>query len=209
MRQRLTYANVMATVAVFIALGGASYAALKLPKNSVGPQQLKKNAVTTAKIKNEAITASKVKKGSLTGAQIDASSLGTVPSAGSTTTAGTASVANSLAAPEAWHVVGTPGEPQFQNKCEAIEERTPRFFKDHEGIVHLEGIYKGCSSSGETAYQLPPGFRPETLLQFPLIGNKGNIAVFPTIPPTPQVSGAVKCGGEECTLDGVTFRAES
>jgi hypothetical protein len=82
MRPKLTYANVMATIAVFIALGGASYAAMKLPKNSVGAKQLKKNAVTTAKVKNEAITAAKVKKGTLTGAQISASTLGTVPNAG-------------------------------------------------------------------------------------------------------------------------------
>jgi hypothetical protein len=46
----LTYANVMATVAVFIALGGASYAAFKLPKNSVGSKQLKAGAVTPAKL---------------------------------------------------------------------------------------------------------------------------------------------------------------
>lgn len=47
---KLTYANVMATIAVFIALGGASYAAIKLPKNSVGAKQLKKNAVTPTKL---------------------------------------------------------------------------------------------------------------------------------------------------------------
>ena len=50
LRERLTYANVMATIAVFIALGGASYAAIKLPKNSVGPREIKRNAVTLAKI---------------------------------------------------------------------------------------------------------------------------------------------------------------
>jgi hypothetical protein len=88
LRGRLTYANVMATIAVFIALGGASYAAFKLPKNSVGTKQIKKNAVTTAKIRNEAVTPAKVKKRSLTGTQIDVSTLGTVPSA---TTAGDAS----------------------------------------------------------------------------------------------------------------------
>jgi hypothetical protein len=47
---KLTYANVMATIAVFIALGGASYAAIKLPKNSVGTEQLKKGAVTETKL---------------------------------------------------------------------------------------------------------------------------------------------------------------
>ena len=34
-RSRLTYANVMATVAVFIALGGGAYAVTKLDRNSV------------------------------------------------------------------------------------------------------------------------------------------------------------------------------
>ncbi len=35
MRSRLTYANVMSTLAVFIALGGSSYAAVQL--NGQGP----------------------------------------------------------------------------------------------------------------------------------------------------------------------------
>ena len=52
----LTYANVMSTAAAFIALGGVSWAAVTLPKNSVGRAQLKKNSVTTAKIKNGTIT---------------------------------------------------------------------------------------------------------------------------------------------------------
>ena len=50
-RGHLTYADVMATAAVFIALGGVSYAAVKLPKGSVGTAQLKQNAVTGPKIK--------------------------------------------------------------------------------------------------------------------------------------------------------------
>lgn len=65
---RLTYANVMSTTAVFLALGGVSYAATALPKNSVGPTQIKKNGVTTADIKNNAVTGAKVKNGSLTAA---------------------------------------------------------------------------------------------------------------------------------------------
>jgi hypothetical protein len=86
-RVKLTYANVTATLALIIAVGGASaFAATQLPKNSVGAKQLKKNSVTTAKIKNEAVTAAKVKKGTLTGAQINLSTLGTVPSATSAQT---------------------------------------------------------------------------------------------------------------------------
>jgi hypothetical protein len=57
LRAQLTYANVMATFAVFIALGGASYAATQLPKNSVGTKQLKKSAVNSAKVKDKSLKA--------------------------------------------------------------------------------------------------------------------------------------------------------
>lgn len=43
---RLTYANVTATIALFVSLGGASYAALVLPPHSVGARQLRAGAVT-------------------------------------------------------------------------------------------------------------------------------------------------------------------
>ena len=87
---RLTYANVIATLALFVALGGSAYAAAQLPENSVGTRQLKNGAVTGAK----------VKEGSLTGTDINASTLGTVPSAahsGSADTATSAAEANRAA----------------------------------------------------------------------------------------------------------------
>src|SRR4051794_16562061 len=54
-RQRLTYANVTATLALFIALGGSSYAALSLPRNSVGSAQIRRNAVNSRHIRNGAV----------------------------------------------------------------------------------------------------------------------------------------------------------
>ena len=74
-RGHLTYANVMATAAVFIALGGVSYAAVKLPKGSVGTAQLKQNAVTGPKIKSSSVTGSDVRNGSLSGADVQDGSL--------------------------------------------------------------------------------------------------------------------------------------
>jgi hypothetical protein len=50
LRRHLTYANVAATLALFLALGGAAYAATQLPRNSVGTAQLKREAVTAGKI---------------------------------------------------------------------------------------------------------------------------------------------------------------
>jgi hypothetical protein len=69
-RKHLSYANVIATLALFIALGGVGYAAVKLPKNSVGSAQLKKGAVTLPKI-------SKSAKSSLAGARGPAGTAGT------------------------------------------------------------------------------------------------------------------------------------
>jgi hypothetical protein len=58
-RPRLTYANVIASLALFIALGGAAVAA-GLPRNSVGPKQIKKGAVTARAIRKGAVTAGKL-----------------------------------------------------------------------------------------------------------------------------------------------------
>jgi hypothetical protein len=96
--KRLTYANVMSTIAVFLVVGGgAAFAANKLAKNSVGTKQLKNNAVTAAKVKANAITGAKVKNGSLTGSDINLGTLGTVPNATSAKTAVTADSAKTAA----------------------------------------------------------------------------------------------------------------
>ncbi len=42
--------NVVAYVALFVALGGTSYAALRLPANSVGTQQIKNHSITPVKL---------------------------------------------------------------------------------------------------------------------------------------------------------------
>lgn len=65
-RQRLTYANVMSSLAVFLVLGGgAAFAAKK-----IGSNELRGNSVTTAKIKRNAVTAAKIKKNAITTAKI-------------------------------------------------------------------------------------------------------------------------------------------
>jgi hypothetical protein len=73
--------NVVGYIALFVALGGVSYAAVSLPKNSVGAKQIKKGAVTRSKLANGAVNGSKVAAGSLTGKQIKSATLGQVPSA--------------------------------------------------------------------------------------------------------------------------------
>src|SRR3954468_22599857 len=55
LKDKLTYANVTATLALFIALGGTSYAALKLPRNSVGSQQIRAGAVHSSEIRDRSL----------------------------------------------------------------------------------------------------------------------------------------------------------
>jgi hypothetical protein len=65
-RPKLTYANVMSTVAVFLVVSGAAaYAAIHLPKNSVGSKQLKQGAVKAGDLANNSVTSAKVAQGSL------------------------------------------------------------------------------------------------------------------------------------------------
>jgi hypothetical protein len=66
LRKRVTYANVTATLALFIALGGSSYAALKISGQQIKPHT---------------ITARNVKRNALNGRVIKESSLGVVPRA--------------------------------------------------------------------------------------------------------------------------------
>jgi hypothetical protein len=61
LRQRLSYANVMATLAFFLALSGGAYA-ISIPRNSVGPKQLRKNAVTNVKIKKGSLSIDRFSK---------------------------------------------------------------------------------------------------------------------------------------------------
>jgi hypothetical protein len=89
LRQQLSYANVMSSIAVFVVLGGGAYAATTLPKNSVGSKQIKPNAVTSSKIKNGSLLSSDFKPGQLrAGASGPAGAAGPAGPAGSAGAAG-------------------------------------------------------------------------------------------------------------------------
>src|SRR5215213_10667983 len=74
-RQLGSPAMIVACVALIVALGGVSYAAGVLPKNSVGTAQLKKKAVTASKLRKNAVSAAKVKDGTLLAADFRAGQL--------------------------------------------------------------------------------------------------------------------------------------
>ncbi|HEU4801925.1 MAG TPA: hypothetical protein VFS73_01975 [Solirubrobacterales bacterium] len=73
-RPKLTYANVMSTIAVFAALGGSAWAASK-----IGTKQIEAGAVTAKKLHKNAVTTKKIKDDAVTGAKADEASFGPVP----------------------------------------------------------------------------------------------------------------------------------
>ena len=77
LRSKLTYANLMATFAVFLMLTGIGYAVAALPKKSVGPKQLKNGAVRSKKIKKNAVNASKIRKGAVGRSELANGAVGT------------------------------------------------------------------------------------------------------------------------------------
>jgi hypothetical protein len=68
--RRLTYANVIATMALFLALGGGAVWAANKQATKVGTGKIKPNAVTAGKIKANAVTTSKIRENAVTNAKI-------------------------------------------------------------------------------------------------------------------------------------------
>ena len=95
-------ALVISLLALFLALGGTTYAATSLPKNSVGTKQLKNGAVTRTKISSGTLASLKGPKGDKgdTGAPGQDGTNGTNGTIGTNGTNGTA---------RAWALVGPLG----------------------------------------------------------------------------------------------------
>ena len=111
------------------------------------------------------------------------------------------------------HIVGEPGEPDFLNGCGNVgspggSDLPVGFFKDDQGVVHLQGVFYGCSptNAGTVAFQLPKGYRPAAgkELKFPMVSGVAFVGGN-GVPP-----GAVQCNyNGPCHLYGITFRAQA
>jgi hypothetical protein len=170
-RKRLSYANVTATVALFVALGGAAYAgskiatsdiksgavtSKKLAKNAVRTKHIATKAVTEPKIANNAVSDRTIRNNAVGQTEIAAAAVGTGELADESVTS------SKLAPIEDVHLVGGAGEPGFGAGFGNFGGVfTPvGFYKDPFGIVHLQGLASGPQTG--TVFTLPDGYRPGT-----------------------------------------------
>jgi hypothetical protein len=214
--RRPSPALIVAILALVVAMAGTGYAAFKLPNNSVGTKQLKKDAVTGAKVKNGSLEGSDLKLATL-GTVPSAAKAGSAEtavratSAENATRAGTAANADRAVVAESAssippagpiHFVGTPGEPPFlSNSTNHPFPSVPGasgsyqhvgFYKDHEGIVHLEGVVDAGKEGPAPGllFILPPGYRPAPGVALPF---------------EPAEKRGVLVAGQGVTLGGMDF----
>jgi hypothetical protein len=205
-RKRLTYANVMSSIAVFLVLGGASaYAAKKIGSNeikgnSITTGKIKKEAVAAAKIKNSAVvtnklangavtsakladnavTTSKIANDAVTGPKVKESSLDEVPKAALAVTAESAQ-------PSAFGQINTPGTIEGVNS---------------KNIVKAEKV-------GEGEYCVTANFTPRGGQVTTIFGGTGGTTAQLNLGtgtcPSPAVQVLTWTGGATPTKSGLPF----
>lgn len=215
--RRPSHATVVAYLALFVALGGVSYATVVLPANSVGTKQLKDRAVTRTKVAPKLLVLLKGRQGA------------TAPK-------GDQGVAGAVGAPGAPGKDATPadfaGEPTnvvadaalSGGQCAAVSQfctgangwrwrnygngyQSVGFWKDRGGVVHLEGVAEltGGAGGGQPAvFVLPAAYRPSATRQF-AIRSTADTLRYADVRPDGLVIVALG-GAGTAPLDGITFR---
>jgi hypothetical protein len=126
-----------------------------------------------------------------------------------------------LVAPEAWHEIGTPGNPGFE-VCYVVPDvawqnnrpdtdATAAFYRDPYGVVHLKGSIKcpgRLPGTGYTIFKLPPGYFPSKLQWWSVSADNGPVTVvaenYGTFAAVIYVNGASADG--RISLDGISWR---
>jgi hypothetical protein len=187
--RRLTYARIMSTLAVFLALtSGTALAAYVISTNAqIGPDTVSGHRTIPGLHAN-------VIGGSINGKDLAAGAV----------------TSSKLAKIEPYRVVGTAGQPAFQHQWTntAPSLASAAFFKDPTGVVHLRGSVENGHSAA-VIFTLPPGYRPARQLNLPVAVSASGvgwleISTSGTVAPIWSGSGLRSVG-----MDGLSFRAGS
>ncbi len=215
LRPRITFANVVSCLALFVALGSGAYAAVKLPKNSVGSKQIRKNAVKTGdidrnavkvgKLDKEAVKAGKLAKNAVatnrlrdnavTGAKVKESTLGTVPRASAASRADSAGMAQ---------VAGTAGYANAAGAATVASALTPSEDWHEVGSPGEPPLLNGWLNAISDNYQGAAFYKDHdgiVHLRGLVEGGSGPIFILPPgYRPTPGKVAlfAVRCSGGSC-----------
>lgn len=128
MRRHLTFANVTSVLALFVALGGTSYA---VATGSIGSREIKNNSVRSKDVRNGSLTSRDVKRGSLGGRAVRESRLGKVPRAGA------ADVVGGLTAQQL-RVRCPGGTRPISGTCIELSARPPQAYGSAKVVCELD-----------------------------------------------------------------------
>jgi hypothetical protein len=133
-----------------------------------------------------------------------------------------ASTISAKVAAEAWHEIGTSGEPPFM-ACRVVEgaptywtnwgpdRSSAAFYKDPSGVVHLKGMIKcaGGQNYDVRPFLLPAGYRPALTQTHTTMAGDAAVRLDVTADGWLWLNGFVPGAANYLSLDGITFRAAS
>jgi hypothetical protein len=153
--RRPSFPTVISLIALSVALGGTSYAVIKLPARSVGTRELKSNAVTSGKLRPRSVERSDLAVSARTGSR------------GPRGPAGPAGAPGDAVTPEAWKALAFVGSWKDYSPAWA----SGAYRKDQRGRVYLRGLVAksvGAPAGDDPITTLPAGYRPSVRLVFPV-----------------------------------------
>jgi hypothetical protein len=229
--QRLTYANVMATLALFVALGGATYAAVRIPRDSVRSKQIREDAVKASEQAPDSVDGSNLMDGSV--AAVD---LG--PSSVESGSIADGAVGNDDLGPDSVNSAkiadGSVGPGDLASDQAAIAPTlascvgatpwaiggggsAPGYWMDAHRIVHLQGAVScpGDATEGGAIFSMPQAYRPQiqsTVVRFGVLGGNVSVAQVAVITTASDATLVYDAPNDSAVdnfvnLDGITYRA--